>query len=192
VDLHGWVKQQHFVSHLVLEREVIARLDHAQMRTRTPEGGNSVAWLVWHVSRCEDVAVNAIVRGEPQVLASPEWRARLAAESEQIGAGMSDDEVTGLSTAIDLGALLDYREAVRDATSRWIDTIAPAALDEVPDLDARLAAAGRLWPEAGAWVRDMWQPWPASLFLNWVAIGHTLMRIGEMRTTMTRLGVTVR
>ena len=76
-----------------------------------------------------------------------------------------------------------------DETQRWLATLDPAALDAVPDLDARLAPAGTLWPEAGAWVPDLWRGWPASVFVNWLAIGHTLVHAGEMQSVMSALGI---
>lgn len=37
-----------------------------QLRLR-PQGWNSIAYLLWHMARCEDVAANVVVAQRPQV-----------------------------------------------------------------------------------------------------------------------------
>jgi hypothetical protein len=43
------------------------RLTDEQMRVRPREDLNSLAWLLWHVARAEDVFVNLVLAGRPQV-----------------------------------------------------------------------------------------------------------------------------
>lgn len=188
MDLRSWIGQQHGIAHRIIDDEVVARATEEQVRARPPGGGNALAWTLWHTARVEDVAVNAMIRGIPQVLLAEGWAARLSVPGTYMGTGMGDDEVTALVAAIDLDGLAAYRRAVRDATAAWIRVLDPAVLDGVPDVQARIDAAGALWPESGAWVREMWQPWPASVFLNWTAIGHTLAHAGEMNATLASLG----
>ena len=50
----------------------------AHWRAR-PHGLNSIAWLVWHVARCEDGGLNRLVIDRPQVLDDPtaRWMERM-------------------------------------------------------------------------------------------------------------------
>jgi hypothetical protein len=54
---HGWL-------HLQVEGDFLHGLSDAQMRRR-PDGLNSIAWLIWHMPRCED-ALNLRLVGRPQ------------------------------------------------------------------------------------------------------------------------------
>jgi len=51
-----------------------------QMRVRPREDLNSLAWLLWHIARAEDIMVNTILAGRSQVFDEP-WMKRLGATS---------------------------------------------------------------------------------------------------------------
>lgn len=189
MDLQAWIGQQHFIAHNIIDTEIVAPLDHAAMVARPIAGGNSIAWILWHATRCEDLVVNAIIRREPQVLVAGEWRGRTGLGDARIGTGNSDAEVAGFGDTIDVGALLDYRTAVRKQTSRFLRELDPELLDQKPPLDVILASVDPLWPETAAWIREMWAPWPVSIFLNFTALGHTYIHIGEMHAIRTALGI---
>jgi hypothetical protein len=57
--------------HRQVERDFLHGLGDAQMRLR-PHGLNSIAWLVWHMARCED-ALSIVLVGRPQVLDEEDW-----------------------------------------------------------------------------------------------------------------------
>jgi hypothetical protein len=159
------------------------------MRARPTEGGNSAAWILWHATRCEDVAINAMVRATPQVLTQAEFTGAAGLGDMRIGTGLGDDEVASFSASVDVDVLLRYRRAVRKETLDWIATCDLASFTEKPDIDVRLAQLGALWPAKDAWVRDAWATFTNAIFVNWLACGHTLVHAGEMQATLARLGV---
>jgi hypothetical protein len=55
--------------------EVLGASD-SQLRAR-PFGLHSIAWLLWHISRCEDIGVNRILVDRKQVLDEGGWIDRL-------------------------------------------------------------------------------------------------------------------
>jgi hypothetical protein len=65
MDAIDFLVLQHERLHRQVERDFLHGLSEAQMRLR-PYGLNSIAWLVWHMTRCED-ALN-ILMGRSQVL----------------------------------------------------------------------------------------------------------------------------
>ncbi len=97
--------------HRVLTDPAIGRLTESQMRGRPQPGVNSVAWLLWHMARVEDVGVNRFVVDRAQVL-DDGWLGRLGVARRDVGTGMSDAEVDDLSARIDLEALRGYWDAV--------------------------------------------------------------------------------
>jgi hypothetical protein len=82
-----------------------------QMRVRPREDLNSLAWLMWHIARAEDIMANIIVNGRDQVFDGG-WLPRLKITRRDFGIGMTMPEVVELSAKIDLAALRDYRDAV--------------------------------------------------------------------------------
>jgi DinB superfamily len=88
-----------------------AGLSDEQMRVRPREDLNSLAWLMWHIARAEDIMVNQVLSGRPQLFEDG-WSKRLGITRRDFGIGMTSAEVTELTRQIDVGALREYRDAV--------------------------------------------------------------------------------
>jgi hypothetical protein len=68
------------------EDRLCAGLTESELRL-CPEGyHNSIAWLLWHMARCEDVMVNTVLRNVPEVL-DDGWLNRLGVSTRHIGTG---------------------------------------------------------------------------------------------------------
>jgi hypothetical protein len=83
--------------HMQVTRDFLQGLSDEQMRLR-PNGLNSIAWLVWHMARYEDI-LNLLLVGRPQVLDEEHWLPRLQVSMRDVGTGMGDDEVSDLSSS---------------------------------------------------------------------------------------------
>ena len=137
------------------------RLGDADVRAR-PAGLNSVAWLVWHTARIEDVCVNRFVVDECQVLEDGGWVARMGVPWADIGVGMTSAEVDDLSARVDLAALWGYWDAVGEQTTRALGGLSPEHLDLPIDrghLRRVVAEEGILRPDM-ARVEDFFAGWP--------------------------------
>jgi hypothetical protein len=136
--------QHHQRVHAQVEREFLNSLTEEQMRLRPYEHSNSIAWLVWHMARCEDL-MNFIVSGRSQLLSEKGWLARFDLSRHDIGTGMNDEEVGDFTERVDPAALKDYYKAVGNLTQTTVRDLKPEDLDEVPDpayLTQRLVADG--------------------------------------------------
>ena len=101
---------------------LLSGLPEAQLRGRPHPGVNTIAWLLWHSARIEDVAVNRFLADRPQVLDGG-WLERLGVARRDVGTGMSDAEVDELSARIDLQALRGYWDAVSARTLELVETL---------------------------------------------------------------------
>jgi len=160
------------------EPMALAGLMDAQIRLRPAENLNSLAWLVWHMTRCEDVAINVAIADRPQVL-DDAWITKLGVDRDDIGTGMTPPEVAALSEQIDVDALLSYRHAVGRQTRDVIAAIDDADIEAPVDAD-RYRRAKVLGEHAG-WVDDFWSPWHGTDFLC-LATGHCYHHWGEAVT----------
>ena len=91
---------------------LLSQLSEAQLRHRPQPDLNSIAWIVWHMARCEDFGVQRLVGYRLQIFDQQEWMVRLNIPLRDCGTGMTDDEVTDLSARVDLVALRAYWTAV--------------------------------------------------------------------------------
>ena len=115
----------------------------AHYRTVLP-GHNSAAWLLWHVARGEDWAVQTLLQGEEQLLTRDGWGTRMGVAEPSFGGGMAREAMVALSERIDLDALRGYHAAVAAATRACMRAFDFATLNAPFDVAARLALA----PEA--------------------------------------------
>ncbi|MEV8149285.1 DUF664 domain-containing protein [Arthrobacter sp. NPDC080073] len=100
---------------------------------RRPEGnGNSIAWLIWHLSRVEDVQL-ASVAGVEQVWTSQDFASRfnLPLPERDTGYGHSSDKVDAVQAPPEL--LLEYYDAVHRQTVAFLETLGDKDLDRIVD-----------------------------------------------------------
>jgi hypothetical protein len=101
---------------------------------RVPEGGeHSIAWVVWHIARIEDVTMNVLAAGSPQILLRDDWLDRMGITLRHTGNVMDREAVVGLSDTIDLDALRAYRMAVGRGTREIVRQLQPQELKQQVD-----------------------------------------------------------
>ena len=188
MDLKGLVGLQAKLANYVLDAGNVRRLTTEQMRVCPTPEMNSVAWLIWHITRCEDVTINTVARGVPQVLAAGGWRAKPGLDDPRIGTGMTHAEVEALSKAVDLDALLGYRREVLAQTAAWVAEVDEAYLDRQFDVRERLKDVEPIVGGDAQWLYDAWAK-PVGFFLGYSAIGHVYTHIGEIQAIRGLLGV---
>ncbi|MET8851961.1 DUF664 domain-containing protein [Amycolatopsis sp. NPDC004625] len=104
-----------------------------QLGARLDDEANSIAWLVWHLTRVQDDHV-ADVAGTEQVWTGEDWLSRfgLPFPAGDIGYGHRPADVEAVRvTEPDL--LTGYYDAVHERTVRFVSGLDPAALDRVVD-----------------------------------------------------------
>ncbi len=125
-------------SQLTFEDELWQDLDEEEARRVPPGGEHSVAWIIWHLARIEDVTMNLLVAGSPQVLVHEGWQERLLVDRRDTGNLIEREEVLRLSASVDIHALREYRLAVGRRTRAIAAQLQAADLKRKVD-PARLA-----------------------------------------------------
>ena len=107
-------------------------LDVDALAHRVDGTANSIAWLVWHLTRVQDDHV-AEVAGTEQAWTAEGWAGRfgLPFADDATGYGQGDDEVAAVRADADL--LLGYHDAVHARTLAYVDGLTDADLDRVVD-----------------------------------------------------------
>lgn len=111
---------------------VVGGLDKDDLAWRPDPDANSIAWLVWHLTRVADDHV-AEVAGTDQVWTSGGWYQRfgLPFPAAAHGYGHSSADVAAVRVTSEL--LAGYHEAVDDAALAYVGTLTPGNLDRVVD-----------------------------------------------------------
>jgi Protein of unknown function (DUF664) len=113
--------------------QAVAGLTPDQLAYRVDRQTNSIAWLVWHLTRVQDDHI-ADVAGTEQVWTASGWDRRFALPlaPTAIGYGHTAAEVDAVR--VDTPTLLvDYHDAVHDHTVRYIAGLRDGDFDRVVD-----------------------------------------------------------
>jgi hypothetical protein len=127
------------------EDELFTDLPDELVRRIPTNCEHSIAWNIWHIARIEDVTMNILVAGTPQLYVQTGWFERLGIEARHTGNSMSETAVRELSEAIDIEQLRSYRTAVGRRTREIVGQISsedlqakidPSRLQQVLDVGA--------------------------------------------------------
>jgi len=111
---------------------VVDGLDEKTLATRPGDTANSIAWLVWHLTRIQDDHV-AQVAGTEQAWTADGWSARFALPYRpgDTGYGHSSDQVAACRAPA--GLLTGYHDAVFRHTVSYVQGLTGDSLDRVVD-----------------------------------------------------------
>ena len=108
----------------------VAGLSDDELTFRVDPGANSIAWLVWHLSRVQDDHI-AGAFGTPQIW--PEWADRFSLPFDLADTGYGHDSAS-VAEVLATGELLTgYYDAVHAATIPLVSDVKDADLDRVVD-----------------------------------------------------------
>lgn len=107
-------------------------LTEDQLVLRVDADANTIAWLVWHLTRIQDDHV-AAVAGDEQAWTALGWadRCKLPFDPRATGYGHSREDVTAVR--ITSALLGGYYDDVHTATLRFVAGVTDADLDRVVD-----------------------------------------------------------
>jgi hypothetical protein len=116
--------------------EIVVRavdgLTPEQLTYRPDTDANSIAWLVWHLSRIEDDHVAAAAQTE-QVWTSQQWAERFdfPFDTRATGYGHRSQEVAAVRCSAEL--LIGYHDAVHEFAVAYVRGLTDRDLDRIVD-----------------------------------------------------------
>jgi hypothetical protein len=108
-------------------------IDPALLTARIDPAANTIAWLIWHLTRGQDHQV-AEVAGRAQAYSENGWADRFALpfDASATGYGFSSEDVA-TTRITDPQLLLDYHADVHRRTAEFVRTLSAADLDRIVD-----------------------------------------------------------
>jgi hypothetical protein len=115
-----------------LVEQTVEGLDIDQLSWRVDVDANTIAWLVWHLTRVQDSSIASASAGD-QVWITDGWSGKFALpfDDRATGYGQSSGEVGSVRASAEL--LLDYHAAVSERTVACVASLDEKALDRVVD-----------------------------------------------------------
>jgi hypothetical protein len=162
-----------------LHDEVLAGLTDEQFRMRLKPGTNSIAWLLWHTTRIEDMTINVLVLEQPQIL-DGDWAERLNIPFRDCGASMDEAEVADFSAKVAVRALVDYhaavgrrtREGVQRLSAEQVKTPVPTSAIQTFVDEGSISAKGH-------WLFEYYLNRTKGFFLTRTATSHNFIHLNE-------------
>jgi uncharacterized damage-inducible protein DinB len=117
--------------------QAVDGLTPGQLAFRPESGANSIAWLVWHLSRIQDDHI-ADVAGTGQVWTSPRsvpsWADRFGLPFATSATGYGHGSEAVAAVQVESGELLTgYYDAVYEETLRYVADLTDSDLDRIVD-----------------------------------------------------------
>jgi hypothetical protein len=163
-----------------MEDEVWQGLTEQAARCIPPKFEHSIVWCLWRLTRCEDITMNMLAAGTPQLLLKEGWFARMGVPDRDTGNAMQSEEITAFSNRIAIPALRTYRLAVGRRTGEIVKSLEPgqvkckvdpARLQRVQDEGAVL--------ESEQWLLDYWGGLTIAGLLLMPPTRHNILHLNE-------------
>jgi hypothetical protein len=113
--------------------EVVGGLSPEQLTFRPDRQANSIAWLIWHLTRVEDDHVAGAAQVS-QVWTADGWAARFGLPFDDDATGYGQDADAVAAVRVPSGELLtDYHDAVYTEAVRYVQRVTDADLGRIVD-----------------------------------------------------------
>jgi len=129
--------------------------EYAIMPTAKDE---TIAWVIWHIARIEDLTMAILVAGEEQLF-NDEWKQKLNSPITDTGNALCDNEIINLSKSLVLHELLNYRNEVGKRTRQIVKSLLIDAIRRKVSpqgLDKILLEGGVTKQEESIWLLNFW------------------------------------
>lgn len=185
MDLRSWIVTDLEAALQRLRGGVLNIIPPDRRRETVDGGGVAPVYVLWHMTRHHDVAMNRVLAGRAEVLDA--WLDRVGL-TDRTWRGLSEGADTHLVEVLDPDAVGAYTVATMEASIEWARSAALDDLDAIPDAAGALADLGT--PEDDFdWLYGMWDGKPKSWFLSWEGVGHMVTHTGELVSIRNRMGL---
>jgi hypothetical protein len=174
------------------EDEILHSLSEDAIRCIPRDGNHSIAWIIWHLARIEDVTMNLLIADTSQILNGEDWPRQLRIKIRHVGCGMSDQDVADLSAQINVEALIEYRVAVGKTTREIVRKLGNDDFygKSEPSRIQRIWSEGAMLPE-GQSIVDYWAGRTVAGLLLMPPTRHCFLHLNEARRIRQKIDSTV-
>lgn len=173
-------------------RSELTTEDYSKMPYMNANGYHSktIAYSIWHIMRIEDIVVNTLILNCDEILFTNQYLKKINAPIITTGNELVKEEIAEFSKKLDLDALYEYAEAVRQKTDAWLLTIS------YDDLNTRFSDGDKnrirncnvvSTAEEAEWLIDYWCNKDVKGLLKMPLSRHWIMHIEAAGRIMSKL-----
>lgn len=173
-------------------RSELTTEDYSKMPYMNANGYHSktIAYSIWHIMRIEDIVVNTLILNCDEILFTNQYLKKINAPIITTGNELVKEEIAEFSKRLDLDALYEYAEAVRQKTDAWLLTVS------YDDLNTRFSDGDKnrirncnvvSTAEEAEWLIDYWCNKDVKGLLKMPLSRHWIMHIEAAGRIMSKL-----
>ena len=173
-------------------RSELTTEDYSKMPYMNANGYHSktIAYSIWHIMRIEDIVVNTLILNCDEILFTNQYLKKINAPIITTGNELVKEEIAEFSKRLDLDALYEYAEAVRQKTDAWLLTIS------YDDLNTRFSDGDKnrirncnvvSTAEEAEWLIDYWCNKNVKGLMKMPLSRHWIMHIEAAGRIMSKL-----
>ncbi len=159
---------------------ILDDIDETGLRRIPHNCEHSIIWLIWHMARIEDVTMNLLIAGTPQLLRAENWLDKMNVAYQDTGNAMRASEIADLSATVDISALFAYRTAVGRRTRHIVQALPAESLRQKVDPTRlqQIMAEGAVSP-ASQGLLDYWGKRTIAGLLLMPPTRHNMVHLNE-------------
>lgn len=173
-------------------RSELTTEDYSKMPYMNANGYHSktIAYSIWHIMRIEDIVVNTLILNCDEILFTNQYLEKINAPIITTGNELIKEEIAEFSKRLDLDALYEYAEAVRQKTDAWLLSVS------YDDLKTRFSDEDKnrirncnvvSTAEEAEWLIDYWCNKDVKGLLKMPLSRHWIMHIEAAGRIMSKL-----
>lgn len=141
---------------------------------------HSFAWIFWHIARIEDITMNALLAGTPELFYADNWQSALKVPFAHTGNEISDSDMALLNEQVDVPTLREYHAAVGRRTQAIIAGLSSEDMPKKVDAGRiqALRTSDSVLPEASG-VIDYWSKRTVAGLLLMPPTRHNFIHLNE-------------
>lgn len=130
--------------------EIFSGLSEEEFRFIPKSEDHSLIWIMWHISRIEDITMNILVAGGEQIYSREGWKTKLGSPLDHTGNGAPTKDINIISRILDPATLHLYRIAVGQGTRTVFSDMPSSDLKDpvLPERLNRLIHEGAVLPHS--------------------------------------------
>ena len=172
--------------------EIFLDLEEKQLRDTPPNREHSLLWILWHISRIEDMTMNILIGNSDQLYFREDWVKKLNAPIHHSGNEILPQDLRSLNREVNLDQLFQYRNAVGRGTTRIVNDLVLEVLSGKPGSDQldRILTEGAVLPEAKV-IIEYWSRRKIFQLLLMPPTRHLMVHLNEaydLRTGLIKSG----
>ena len=160
---------------------LLGDLEPDEYRIMPTSKDETIAWVLWHIARIEDLTMNILVAGCEQVF-DDEWKKQLNVSVSDTGNAMSDDDMMELSQEVNIEKLIAYRNTVAKRTRSIVRSLSAEDMRRNVSgqgLETIRQIGGVTDQEDSLWLLDFWRKKDVAGLLLMPPTRHIILHLND-------------